>query len=119
MSEQWQPVGPARGDVWLVDLNPTRGHEQSGVRPAVVVSADAFNLGPAGLIVVAPLTTTWRRVPLHVVVEPPEGGVRQRSFIKCEDIRSVARERLIERWGALGPRTLETVADRLRILLQL
>jgi mRNA interferase MazF len=70
------PPGPARGDIWFLDLNPTRGHEQAGVRPAVVVSADLFDQGPAGLVVVLPMTTTWRRIPLHVSVEPPEGGVR-------------------------------------------
>jgi mRNA interferase MazF len=114
-----RPPGPARGEVWLVDLNPTRGHEQAGVRPAVVVSVDLFNRGPAGLAVVLPMTTTWRRVPLHVSVEPPEGGVRQRSFVKCEDIRSVAIERLIQSWGALSPPTMAAIEDRLRILLGL
>ena len=110
---------PSRGDAWLTDLNPTRGHEQAGMRPAVVVSADPFNFGPAGLAAVLPLTTTWRRIPLHVTVEPPEGGVRQRSFIKCEDIRSVSKERLLRRWGAVSTGTLETVEDRLRVLLDL
>ena len=110
---------PSRGDAWLTDLNPTRGHEQAGMRPAVVVSADPFNFGPAGLAAVLPLTTTWRRIPLHVTVEPPEGGVRQRSFIKCEDIRSVSKERLLQRWEAVSTRTLETVEDRLRVLLDL
>ena len=109
----------SRGDVWLVSLNPTRGHEQAGVRPAVLVSIDAFNNGPAGLAVVVPMTTTRRGIPLHVMVEPPEGGVRERSFVKCEDIRSVSTERLIERWGALSARTMAAVEDRLRVLLQL
>jgi mRNA interferase MazF len=102
-----------------VDLNPTRGHEQAGVRPAVVISADTFNLGPARLVVVVPMTTTRRNVPLHVPVDPSEGGLRQRSYAKCEDIRSVTQERLIERWGTLAPRTVATIADRLRILLSL
>jgi mRNA interferase MazF len=110
---------PARGDVWLIDLNPTRGHEQAGMRPAVVVSVDTFNQGPAGLVVVLPMTTTARGIPLHVAVDPPEGGVRHRSYVKCEDSRSVAVERLVARWGALSARTLATIEDRLRILLQL
>ena len=113
------PPLPSRGDVWLADLNPTRGHEQAGTRPCVIVSLDRFNHGPAGLVVVLPLTTTYRGIPLHVEVQPPDGGVRLRSFIKCEDIRSIASERLIERWGSLSSNVLAEVEDRLRILLQL
>jgi mRNA interferase MazF len=109
----------ARGEIWLVDLNPVRGHEQAGTRPCAVVSTHGFNSGPAGLLVVLPLTTTERGIPLHVAIQPPEGGVRRRSFIKCEDIRSIARDRLIERWGALSRPTMAEVADRLRVLLEL
>jgi mRNA interferase MazF len=114
-----RPVAPSRGDVWRVDLKPTGGHEQAGVRPAVVVSVDLFNQGPAGLVVVLPLTTTARGVPLHVPVDPPEGGLRQRSFVKCEDVRSVSIVRLVDRWGQLSARTMLLVDDRLRILLGL
>jgi mRNA interferase MazF len=109
----------ARGEVWLVELGPTRGHEQAGRRPALVVSHDRFNRGAAGLVVVLPMTTRERRIPLHVSVDPPEGGVRDRSFVKCEDIRSISDRRLIERWGSVGPPTLALVEDRLRILLDL
>ena len=113
------PPVPSRGEVWLVDLNPTRGHEQAGTRPCVVVSLDNFNRGPAGLVVVLPMTTTYRGIPLHVEVSPPNGGVRQRSFIKCEDIRSVSSDRLLQCWGTLSPDVMAAVADCLRILLQL
>ena len=37
---------PLRGELWTIDLDPTRGHEQSGKRPALVISDDAFNAGP-------------------------------------------------------------------------
>lgn len=110
---------PSRGDVWLVDLNPVRGHEQAGRRPAIVISDDTFNHGPAGLVVVVPLTTTWRGIPLHVPVAPPEGGLRSPSYAKCEDVRSISAERLVERWGALERSTLAQIEDRLRILLDL
>ena len=89
------------------------------MRPALVVSVDAFNHGPAELAVIVPLTTTERGIPLHVPVNPPEGGVRQRSFIKCEDVRSVSRERLTDRWGSVSGNTMTAVEERLRILLDL
>jgi len=110
---------PSRGEIWLVDLNPTRGHEQSGKRPCLVVSVDVFNHGPVGLVVVAPLTTKDKGIPFHVRLDPPEGGVTAVSYIKCEDIRSIAKERLERRWGTIGTANMTLVEDRLRILLSL
>lgn len=110
---------PSRGDVWLVTLDPARGHERAGRRPGLVVSVDLFNHGPAGLVVVVPITTREKGVPFHVELSPPEGGLRERSFIKCEDVRSVSRERLSTRLGAVSPAAMTAVEDRLRILLGL
>lgn len=110
---------PSRGEVWLVDLDPTRGHEQAGKRPCLVISVDPFNHGPAGLVVILPMTTKARGIPFHVEVVPPEGGTRARSFIKCEDIRSISTDRLSQRWGIIAAATLAAVDDRLRILLAL
>jgi mRNA interferase MazF len=102
-----------------VDLSPTRGHEQAGRRPVLVVSEDLFNRGPAGLVIVLPMTSTLRNVPTHVALAPPEGGVKNLTAILCDGIRSVSVERLVVRWGTVGPRTMATVEDRLRILLRL
>ena len=112
-------LNPSRGEVWLVDLNPTRGHEQAGKRPALVVSTDIFNHGPAGLVVIAPMTTKDKKIALHVRVDPPEGGVRETCFIKSEDVRSISTERLIAHWGRVEPHTLEFVALRIKSLLEL
>lgn len=112
-------IQPSRGEIWLVGLDPTRGREQRGRRPGLVVSVDPFNHGPAGLVVLLPITSREEGIPFHVAVEPPEGGVRTRSFIKCEDVRSVTKERLSACWGSISPHTLSLVDDRLRILLNL
>jgi mRNA interferase MazF len=114
------PGEPVRGEVWLVNLDPTVGREQAGERPVVIVSTDRFNRGPAGLVIVVPMTTRDRQLLLHVSVDPPEGGVQRRSFVKCEDVRSISKDRLsATRWGALSHRTMAEVEDRLRILLDL
>ncbi len=110
---------PARAEIWYANLDPVRGHEQAGNRPALVVSADLFNAGPAGLVVIVPLTTRDRGIPLHVPVQPPEGGLRDRSFVKCEDVRSVDVRRLARRLGIVSPETVGQVEDRLRTLLDL
>ena len=108
-----------RGEIWLADLRPTRGREQSGRRPVLVLSVDAFNSGPADLIIVLPLTSTIRDIPLHVTIKKGDGGVRNQSAILCEAIRSVSKERLLSRWGTLSAATMSEVEDRLRIILDL
>lgn len=117
------PIGPARqpqwAEVWLVKLDPTLGHEQAGVRPALIVSDNGFNQSRAGLTIVAPMTTAYKGIPWHVQVGPPEGGVRETCYIKCDDVRSIATERLIRRWGVISVGTMDLVADRLRILFRL
>lgn len=109
----------SRGEVWLASLDPTKGHEQAGRRPVLILSEDLFNRGPAGLVVVLPMTSTLRPVPSHIRIEPPEGGVKNETAILCEAIRSVSTQRLITRLGSVRPQTLARVEDVLRILLRL
>lgn len=109
----------ARGEVWLADLNPVKGHEQAGKRPCLIISVDLFNQGAAGLVVVLPITSKDKGIPFHVELNPPEGGLKVRSFVKCEDVRSISVERLEKRWGTISPETLAAVEDRLRILMGL
>jgi len=110
---------PLRGEVWLVDLNPTRGREQAGKRPVLVVSTNGFNKSPADLVVIAPITSKDKSIPWHVALQPPEGGTKSRSFIMCEAVRSVSHDRLAQRWGAVTTATMNEVGDRLRILFDL
>ena len=108
-----------RGEIWLADLNPVRGHEQAGRRPVLVVSVNQFNQSRADLVVIVPLTSTLRTLPLHVVVQPPEGGLTNRSALLCEAVRSITKDRLLARWGSVSPATMTEVEDRLRVLLGL
>jgi mRNA interferase MazF len=110
---------PSRGDVWDLSLDPVLGHEQAGLRPALVVSVDIFNAGLADLVVVIPITRTQRRVRWHVPAAPPEGGLISESFIQCENVRSVSKVRLKRLRGRISPSTMLEVEDRLRILLGL
>ncbi len=109
----------SRGELWLVSLDPTKGREQAGMRPALVISVDQFNHGSAELVVVVPITSKAKGVPLHVEVRPPEGGLTMTSFVKCEDVRSISTSRLVRRLGKVSNETVESVEDRLRIILGL
>ena len=109
-----------RGEVWLADLHPSRGHEQSGQRPVLVVSADPFNQSPAGLVIAVPFTTRHRGIPTHIEVRPPDGGLRDLSFAMCEQLRALAADRLaIRPFGTVSLAVMQAVEDCLRLLLVL
>jgi mRNA interferase MazF len=109
-----------RGEVWLADLNPTRGREQTGQRPVLIVSADPLNQSPAGLVIAVPFTTRGRGIPTHIEVRPPDGGLRDLSFAMCEQLRALTADRLASGpFGSVSPRVLRAVEDRLRLLLAL
>ena len=110
---------PQRGEIWLADLDPTKGREQSGKRPVLVISVSAFNQSKAELVVILPLTSTMRGIPWHVPINAPEGGLKNPSEVMCEAIRSVSKARLVKRWGAVSPLTMAEVEDRMRILMNL
>ena len=110
---------PERGDVWSISLDPTLGREQAGTRPALVVSVDKFNHGPAELVIVIPITKKKKNIPSHVFVPKGEAGLDVDSYIKVEDIRSVSTERLIRCRGDLTYPRIEEVQRILRVLLGL
>lgn len=96
-----------------------RGHEQAGARPSLLISHDGFNQSAAELVVVIPITSKAKGVRTHVEITPPEGGLTVVSFAKCEDIRSISKDRLQRRLGAVSPTTMTKVEGVLRALLVL
>lgn len=109
-------VSPARGEIWEADLNPTVGREQAGRRPALIVSDNALNSGPRGLVVVTLLTGTNRGIPTHVPVTPPEGGLTKPRAILTEQVRSVSKDRLGHRYGVVTQVTMDQVGRILRLV---
>jgi mRNA interferase MazF len=112
-------VSPRRGEVWLLDFGDPVGQEQSGKRPAVVVSADSLNESRAGVVVVVPITTTYRGLPSHVEIDRGDSGLDEVSYAKCEDVKSISEQRLIGRLGAVGDEAMFQAARALRFLLDL
>jgi mRNA interferase MazF len=102
-----------------MNFDSTTGHEQACTRPALILSEDIFNEGQAGMVVVAPITRTQRKIRWHVPVAAPEGGVISKSFIQCENARSVSKQRLKRRRGRVPEAVMQQVEERLRILLGL
>lgn len=110
-----------RSEVWEIDFRPARGHEQDEIRPGLIVSDDQFN-SHSGLVIVIPISTKARYFkgklwPTYVPIAPPDGGVREESYVKCEHIRSISHERLRKRWGAVDIPIIRAVEKRLLRLL--
>lgn len=111
-------ANPTQGDVYWADPDPTRGSEQAKARPFVIVSVDQLNRAPLGLSLAVPLTRTDFANPLHLEVSPPEGGLRERSYVMPEQLRAISHQRLSRRLGRLRPATIEELLRRCRLLLR-
>lgn len=99
-----------RGDVVIVDLDPTRGSEQRGTRPCLVVQNDVGNANAPTTIVV-PFTTSFddELYPFEVLVEADESPLREDSVALCSHIRTVSIDhRIVE---TLGPIPDERLAE--------
>lgn len=95
-----------RGDVFWADVKPRSGSEQSGRRPVVIVSHDAFNQVPSWhSVIVVPLTTSGkqaRRGPTAIVLPKGEAGLPRESIALCHQITTLDRSKLTEKIGALS-----------------
>ena len=111
-------ITPNRGEVWLVSLDPTLGHEVQKTRPAIVVTSDAYNR-LNWVVVVVPITSHDTAEYDQVLIEPPEGGLAKKSVTLPDQIRSVDRRRLVKRLGQLDIETLCKVERSLKIVLDL
>ena len=101
-----------RGEVWLADLNPTRGAEQAGTRPVLILQNDAVNPFTRTVLAV-PFTTNLRRalLPSCVHVAKGEGGLTTDSVALCHQLRVLDKARLLHRLGAVSPEALAAAED--------
>lgn len=105
--------------VWLV-LDPTVGHEQQGVRPAVIVSDDSVSANQCfPLIAVVPLTGTIGKGALYPILEPGDSGLTKRSCALVDHLRSVDKQRVVRFVGAVSDRELRSIDIALRLYLGL
>jgi mRNA interferase MazF len=110
-----------RGDVFDARLDPVEGSEQGGTRPVVVVSRDAINTH-SPVVLAIPCTTYRenRRVyPTQVLVVSPEGGLSQDSIFMADQVRVLAKDRLLKFRGRLTDGSIELLNQALIISLDL
>ncbi len=112
---------PKRFEIWLVNWNPGRGSEQEGIRPSLIIQTDAGNINPnyPNTIVLA-ISTKGRELLFHIKVKPSStNGLKSSSFIKCEQILTISKERLVEKIGTLEEHYVNLVEEALKLILSL
>lgn len=105
-----------RGEVRWADLNPTRGHEQAGERPVLVLSHDVFN-DRSGTVIAVALTSQEPRAGFPLTLELCTAKLPKRSWVKIGQIRTLSTERIGRRLGRVADEELAEVLDGLSELI--
>lgn len=108
-----------RGDIVQARFDPTQESEQSGVRPAVVVSPDSVN-ARSPVLILAPLTTrnTERLYPHEALLEAGD-GVPRRSKVLLMQLRAMSKARILNHYGSVAPQTMQRIDSALQIAVGL
>lgn len=106
-----------RGELYWLDWSPGRGSEQTGMRPALIIQSDAGNANPRyNLTIVATVSTKGKaHIPTHIEMLPaPANGLREVSYIKAEQVMTVAKDRLRQRIGRVSDAEMALVDAALK-----
>jgi mRNA interferase MazF len=118
MGKAQEIAPPRRGDVVVVELDPTIGAEIRKTRPALVIQNDIDNrYSPITIVAAITSKIDSDPYPTEVRVRPPEGGLSVPSMVLLNQLRSVDRRRLVGRLGRLKPETMARVDRALQISL--
>jgi mRNA interferase MazF len=111
-----------RGDVYLVNLDPTIGREISKARPAVIIQNDIGNkFSPVTIIApISSIKEITRPLPIMIFIKKGEGGLTEDSYIDCGQIRTIDKDkRLITKFGSLDKSKMNEIDKALKISLSL
>ncbi len=105
---------PERGDIVWIDFSPTKGHEQSGLRPAVVVSNSKYH-SFTGLVLVCPVTSKRKDYFFEVAIEGPKG----QSFVLADQLRTFdIKERILEKTGKITESETNEILAKVFVLFE-
>ncbi len=109
-----------RGDIWLVNLDPTLGHEIKKQRPAVIVQNDIGNKY-SPITIVAPITSqgTDKIYPIEILLNVENSGLKKESKALFNQIRAVDKIRLIKKIGKIAEETTDNMDEAIKTSLGL
>ncbi|MBI4830538.1 MAG: type II toxin-antitoxin system PemK/MazF family toxin [Candidatus Lindowbacteria bacterium] len=105
-----------RGEVYWANLDPTKGHEQSGQRPVLVLSQDVFN-ERSGVVIAVALTSQPQRAGFPLAFELTATGLPKRSWVKISQIRTLSVERIGKRIARVSPEEIDQVIEGLNEII--
>jgi mRNA interferase MazF len=91
-----------RGDIYWADLDPTKGHEQAGQRPVLVLSNEIFNQR-SGTVIAMALTSQPQQAGFPLTMELSEANLPKKSWVKISQIRTLSVQRLTRKIGRAKP----------------
>lgn len=101
-----------RGDILWADLDPTRGNEQRGLRPVLILSHEVFN-ERSGTVIAVALTSQEQKAGFPLVLELEGKKLPKRSLVKISQIRTLSTERLGKKMGAVSVEELNQIIEGL------
>jgi len=116
MAKRQKVTNPKRGEIYLVNFDPTTGSEIKKTRPALILQNDTANRWSPITIVAAITSHVEEQLyPTEVLLKAPEGRLETDSVVLLNQIRSIDKRRLVKRLGALKPETMTRVEQAILI----
>jgi mRNA interferase MazF len=107
-----------QAEIWNVNLNPVKGSEQAGFRPVVILSGNLANEF-LRTVIVCPLTTKIKGYKGNPVLEPDiKNGLKEKSEILVFHIRSISKDRFVNKLGEVTPECMEQMKKTLGDILK-
>ncbi len=105
-----------RGDIIWADLNPTLGHEQSGLRPILVLSHEVFN-EKSGTVIAVAITSQFQKAGFPLTLKLEATKLPKRSWVKISQIRTLSTKRLKKKLGIAQIEELELIVQGLNEII--
>lgn len=106
-----------QAEIWDVNFNPTKGSEQKGIRPAVIISGNVMN-DNYDLVIVCPLSSKIKNLRGNVILNStPENGLKKKSEILVFHVKSVSKDRLMNLRGKTLSSELKQIKENLNKIL--
>jgi mRNA interferase MazF len=112
---------PQRGEIWFVNWSPSRGSEQDGLRPSLILQTDKGNLNEnyPNTVVLA-ISSNGKDIPFHIkIISNEENKLKKTSYVKCEQILTISKERLVRKIGDISFYQLDKIEKAVKKVLEL